>query len=433
MGFVRKAVADLASKPTADTNARQWLDAYVDGESGEAIGDVLAGHFREKCTFQCPVGYVEFLSRWEDRVRTFGGPFEKGRTLVKTGRVVGRMVVGIGHASTRETNLHLDRTFGVPVIPGSALKGIAAAAAHQLGGGWWKGTGKPGDAKGEDHALLFGGAAGTEGEAQDQAGTVIFHDAWWIPDGPTAPLPIHLDVMTVHHQAYYAGKKVGPMDWDEPNPVSFLSASGNYLIAVTGPEDWAEVALELLRAGLSELGVGAKTRSGYGRLQLEDRKSDGDKIVDKFQEKLKDAEKPNLQSAVLDYLAQLAEVWEAKAGEFADALVAHKRKRERWEKVVSEQPDRAGVVQIRAALERRVAREEAERAKAASTKRQVIGTARKVGKKLVVETGSGIFKGKFRQLKGSALGLGNPNATIEVEATIDDSKDPPSLVEVKPR
>jgi CRISPR-associated protein Cmr6 len=75
-----------------------------------------------------------------------------------------------------------------------------------------------------------------------------------------------LDVITVHHPEYYRGENLPPADWDNPNPVPFLSATGSYLVALHGPESWVEAAFKILQLALAEEGIGAKTSSGYGRM-----------------------------------------------------------------------------------------------------------------------------------------------------------------------
>lgn len=170
-------------------------------------------------------------------------------------RCTGRFVVGLGDASVRQTGLRLLRPWGVPYLPGSALKGVAAKAAH-LRGGDWSAAESPGAAIGKHHEELFGSV--------DLAGLVTFHDAWWVP---ATSFPIHADVMTVHHSDYYGGRGA-PLDTDSPNPVSFLSANGDYLLALSGPEDWVALAFDLLKEALERDGIGAKTAAGYGRFDV---------------------------------------------------------------------------------------------------------------------------------------------------------------------
>ena len=168
------------------------------------------------------------------------------------------MVVGLGAESVLEVSIGLHRTYGVPYIPGSALKGLAAAAAHKkLEDPAWRKIGEDGKI-GASHKILFGD--------QESSGYVTFHDALWVPTGDK--LPLDLDVMTVHHPDYYQGTERPPADWDNPNPVAFLSAHGTYLLAATGPEEWADAAMAILKEALEKDGIGAKTAAGYGRMKV---------------------------------------------------------------------------------------------------------------------------------------------------------------------
>jgi len=49
--------------------------------------------------------------------------------------------------------------------------------------------------------------------------------------------------------------------------VSFLTVKPGlkFLIALSGPKEWTDLALELLKKALILWGVGGKTSSGYGR------------------------------------------------------------------------------------------------------------------------------------------------------------------------
>lgn len=204
-----------------------------------------------------PDDYERFFQRWQKSVEAL-----EPCTRTAKATASGRMVVGLGAESVLETSITLHRTYGVPYIPGSALKGLAAAAAHKnLEDPAWKKIG--GDGKiGSAHQLLFGDTT--------SSGYVTFHDALWIPEGKK--LPFDLDVMTVHHADYYQGQgNKPPADWDNPIPVAFLSARGQYLLAVTGPEEWATAALDILKDALEQDGIGAKTAAGYGRMSVKPR------------------------------------------------------------------------------------------------------------------------------------------------------------------
>jgi CRISPR-associated protein Cmr6 len=171
------------------------------------------------------------------------------------------MVIGIGEKGPLEVGLTLNHTWGVPYIPGSALKGIAAATASKLlQDPAWLGPKDPSSSTeaGESYEHMFG--------LVSQKGCVVFHDAWWDPKGERC-LPLKPDVMTVHHADYYQ-KDAPPSDTDSPNPVSFVSVIGTYLIVLEGESEWCEAAADILRIGTKDFGIGAKTRAGYGRLAL---------------------------------------------------------------------------------------------------------------------------------------------------------------------
>src|SRR5438270_10346175 len=220
---------DLESiQASAGTHAGLWLekgllDVEEKGPGRQKLFEQLLG-------IGVPPEYQRHFNRWRESL-------EKLEPCTKTAEamVLGRMVVGLGAESVLETSISLHRTYGVPYIPGSALKGLAAAAAHKfLESPEWRKVREDGKI-GEWHRVLFGDV--------ESSGYVTFHDALWIPEG--SALPLDLDVMTVHHPDYYQGE-APPADWDNPNPVAFVSARGRYLLAVTGPEDWVDAALDIL-------------------------------------------------------------------------------------------------------------------------------------------------------------------------------------------
>lgn len=259
----RRAVLSSVRRP-AEAHVGLWIDKFVEQQpekGGKNDDDAKAArgqHLRDAASLLWPAAYGRAFER---RQRLFEATPDCGASILVTAEATakGRLVVGLGEESVLEVGIHLDHTWGVPVIPGSALKGLAAAAAHQLAEdeAWRKGTeGKP---AGESYATLFG--------STDDQGKVAFLDAWWKP--VPGEKPVHLDVMTVHHADYYQGKKgASPSDTNSPNPVSFLSTTGTFAFAVEGPPEWCDAALKLLRHGFEHLGVGAKTNGGYGRMTL---------------------------------------------------------------------------------------------------------------------------------------------------------------------
>jgi hypothetical protein len=114
------------------------------------------------------------------------------------------------------------------------------------------------------------------------AGIVIFHDAWWDPAPGKVPamrLPFEPDVMTPHHQKYNLDGADWPNDWESPIPVPYMTVSGTFRLALTGPAEWVEAAFEILKMAFQHLGFGAKTQIGYGRGELSVRESDAEKAA----------------------------------------------------------------------------------------------------------------------------------------------------------
>lgn len=172
-------------------------------------------------------------------------------------RTRGRMIIGLGGENVLETGISLHHTYGTPFIPGSALKGLAWHYCHQV----WGSQESKFKEGGEYHTAIFG--------TTEDAGHFTFHDGLILPDTLTSS--IRPDVMTPHHGDYYQSKGF-PTDFDDPNPVTFLSVSGAFFIAVTCDlqdetgKAWEKLVFELLSEALSTWGIGGKISSGYGRL-----------------------------------------------------------------------------------------------------------------------------------------------------------------------
>lgn len=205
-------------------------------------------------------------------------PYEDGVFTVE-----GRLIVGLGGENVLETGITLHHTYGVPIIPGPALKGLASHYCDQVWGGTepeFKLSGVPiedetrknGFRQGGYHRAIFG--------ANDDSGHIIFHDAWITHD--TVNNSLVLDVMTPHHGDYYAEERddqtselLPPTDFDNPNPVTFLSVTGAFHVAISCDvageqgEKWVNLAFKLLTDAIKHWGVGGKTNAGYGRLKKE--------------------------------------------------------------------------------------------------------------------------------------------------------------------
>ncbi len=213
-----------------------------------------------------------------------------------------RMLVGHGNSSATEVGLTVHHTWGVPMIPGSGLKGLTANYVENSFGpadrsvapwlqegserkhGRYQGVQYDGvqilRAPGEVYGALFGapdaednGPHRRDAQVAGAKGLVTFHDALFDPLSLSGRSPFAVDVLTVHQKEYYDAISRGadvipqPNDFDNPNPVSFLTVRPRtqFLLAISGPAEWTSIAMRMLIAALSEWGAGGKTSSGYGR------------------------------------------------------------------------------------------------------------------------------------------------------------------------
>lgn len=212
-------------------------------------GEELHQHVRRAASIAVSDIYEQAYQRWERIVTS-------APTMATwAGRLEGRLFIGLGGATVIETAINLSRTYGAPVIPGSAQKGLVRAYAEIQ-------CMEPGAVE-----ILFG-KTGERPEDSD-AGYVIFHDAWWVPG--SAETPLAQEIVTVHHPEYY--KSAGAQeatDFDSPVPNAQIAIRGGFLFAVEcASHAWADFARDVLARALSDWGIGGKTAAGYGRFRCD--------------------------------------------------------------------------------------------------------------------------------------------------------------------
>ena len=179
------------------------------------------------------------------------------------------LIVGLGEASPYETGITLDFLTGLPIIPGSALKGITRRAAIMK-------------LSGKTDLLPYGGEFAEVAKeyerhermiqvfgTQDQKGKVIFMDAYPIewPNGL-----FRVDIMNPHYGPYYESKGNNPPgDWYNPVPVPYLTVNIGVtyrFILLSQNGDLLKKAYEWFEFALENIGVGAKGNQGYGVFKI---------------------------------------------------------------------------------------------------------------------------------------------------------------------
>lgn len=247
-------------KPTAETHAGLLLQRYLTAhkpKQRDNTQDTPEEMLLDQATgVKVSEVYHAAFQRW----RQFAQQMPDGCARVHfTVQAVAPIAIGLGDASPLEVGMRLHHTYGMPLLPASALKGLCRRVARLLRH----------DSKRSDEAIdaLFGFSRDT----QAAAGAVVFYDAWYDPDS-VGGAPFHRDVITVHHPAYYGDGKTPPTDFDDPTPVPFLviRPGAQFLCVLDAPDHrWADFAQKMLLWGLENLGVGAKTNAGYGYLTRE--------------------------------------------------------------------------------------------------------------------------------------------------------------------
>lgn len=181
----------------------------------------------------------------------------------------GRLIIGLGQPSVYETSLTLHHLYGIPYIPGSALKGMTR--------NWLLGELFSQDEKealdDEGFRQIFGGPKTNTLKAQ--RGGVRFFDAF-----PLEEPKLVFDIINPHYASYYSdpeGKK-SPGDYDTPIPIVFLTVETKmgFRIVLTAQENSLiqrgkfsgkrilPTAAQYLKEALADQGLGAKTSVGYG-------------------------------------------------------------------------------------------------------------------------------------------------------------------------
>ncbi|QDA31655.1 type III-B CRISPR module RAMP protein Cmr6 [Thermococcus indicus] len=269
-------------------------------ENPKASGNVLKTLLGEiKVPGEAVSLYKDYFRLYEMFVNSIGA--EKEILASRT-----RLVVGLGDESVYETSIRLLRNYGVPYIPGSALKGITRAWATEMMAELLDGAGGfSGDfyeRAGQVQKFLSEGKAGKfpensevtpSGEIEEFVNTVgvgnsprriaeklvelfgttknrgkaIFLDALPVPPGRGDWHLFEWDIMNPHYGPYYQ-RGEPPGDWHSPVPVIFLTVKAKtpFLFGVAG--EMKETAWELLKLAIENHGVGAKTTLGYGRFNV---------------------------------------------------------------------------------------------------------------------------------------------------------------------
>jgi CRISPR type III-B/RAMP module RAMP protein Cmr6 len=232
------------------------------------------------------------------REKTLASYGDNGFSIIA--KLEGRMAINLAEGLIQNAGICLDRLFGLPYIPGSAVKGIARHSAL------WN-IKELNQDKREDALITFAKTFGfgtvetrhpksdlawalddrqdklkfeqfvdrlkAETKAMDNSlqGGISFFPAY--PISPDAKIVV--DLTNAHYPDYYRSQNLRDLSKENPRPNPFpvveKGTSFSFLAVVNGtgfqhsnPSGLLEIAKDSLSHALTRNGVGAKTAAGYG-------------------------------------------------------------------------------------------------------------------------------------------------------------------------
>lgn len=186
-----------------------------------------------------------------------------------------RLLLHLGRANVLENvGLYADRTTGLPLIPGTALKGVVSTWAcwanhFNVADGSFREFHRESTQRRNfdaEEAKLARQILGDDSQTgSEHAGDVIF-----IGGFPLTPPALGLDIVNPHHESSGQEKtKLTPNAFlcVEPQPVTIWRFA--YFVR-TGTPDHGNILTQTerwIKEALTQLGIGAKTAAGYGRFR----------------------------------------------------------------------------------------------------------------------------------------------------------------------
>lgn len=322
-----------------------------------------------------------------NHTRRFLGLFRSAygdRAAITIGQLEGRLAINLADSLIQNAGICLDRLFGLPYIPGSAVKGVTRhTALEELRAA----TPAERPALLKAFLAIFGHTKDDlkdlsdpshPSEASDQKGAIAF-----LPAYPVNEARIVVDLTNVHYPDYYRTGREGDQKNERPQPNPFpavergaqfafclvLNGLNNDPALLAQAQRWLEKALTLR-------GLGAKTAAGYGWFSIQE---DALKSLIAEEERAAEAarQKAEVQAAAARaaeeeaarkasltpeaaaaedllklndeafaaFARQLADKDEVQQRAFLTLLTSNKDKRERWKTWKKKKPDLASSIQ----------------------------------------------------------------------------------------
>ncbi len=386
--------------------ASQILSREAAEKRRRAGGNNVEPENRERFSAEAKIAESLANVKWDSKeiqslrarhTRHFLGLFRKAyseRAAVTIGELEGRLAINLADSLIQNAGISLDRIFGLPFIPGSAVKGACRHAA----------LAELKEASPEDAPSLLATFCAIFGTSDvdfktgdlkefrhhqaekdtDCKGAVSF-----LPAYPINEARIVVDLTNVHYPDYYRSGREEDMSKEKPRPNPFPAVEAGaqfaFCLVLNGMDMRAELlttARRWLETALTERGLGAKTAAGYGwfclkpdvLLSLESEEAKEQEAAAAKARAAKEAEESNkaedarraaltpealasegLLGLTDDQFAAFAKdignKSEIEKRAFIGLLCANKEKRERWKTWKKKKPEIAQVVEsVRANL-----------------------------------------------------------------------------------
>ncbi len=244
---------------------------------------------------------------------------DTSRFAALTAGISGRLYTGLNSAGALETGISTSHTYGMPLIAGSSVKGIARSHAESLG---------------LDKAYLTVLFGDDSDSGSLKSGALVWHDAWFVPANT---LPFAAEIITTHHQDYYNGKQPEADEMESPIPNQQIATQGSFYFVIEsapGAQLWAKYAKDLLFQALQTQGAGSKTASGYGYFTVADDDALGKiKHIQEEQQQALAAQQKAAALAAMPAHRRFIQTWQDKMAAHTDLIVnnnAHTKLYKDW-------------------------------------------------------------------------------------------------------
>jgi CRISPR type III-B/RAMP module RAMP protein Cmr6 len=289
--------------------------AADDSPKSKALKDVIqtyrnqsAPHLRQA---------LKAKQRWISSLERQHGPRFRRVTLANSSR----LLLHLGRASVWENvGLYCERTTGLPLIPGTAVKGVLSTWACWEANQKEDGSFLPPDqwtSKRTDRAIRIFGSDAESGSKS--AGEVVFVGGF-----PSLLPGLELDIVTPHPDEGRGRITPNPLLAIAPDCVWHFILIASSRVTEDEVDSFLEIASTWLEETLTQTGMGAKTAAGYGgfRLLTESEQSSDKSRLDIIKKEWDDAQATMQKEDRLKALSPEDQAFETFVASITDWAVA---------------------------------------------------------------------------------------------------------------